>query len=350
MSGAATCWPISQMAAQGWRFCPVRSGTRRRVVCLRPRCGRRGAVRLLTGRHAGRSSPAAVVSTPVRKALQVHAVAERERPPLPLPSLPRHRPPSRKCPTPRLRWKTPWAASWTAVEGRAVCPWVTWFIDVATKVIVGVAVTPHEPARDAVLAALRTGISRAEPYGPFGGLPTVVRVDWGKEFLCRTVSRALGGFAVPVDDLPAYKPYRGPGRPPGGEREGRLRAGPPGRQPDAPAQAHGTTLTDRAVHAMARLGDPGLQRQRHRRAGERARAAAAAIWAQVRPVLDIVLAAVDVVAVVYVMRGAFKRDHLLAEARRYLSYVLRGQPHSPSWTNRSCRASSATTPAWPADG
>ncbi|MFJ6701141.1 Mu transposase C-terminal domain-containing protein, partial [Streptomyces sp. NPDC091272] len=36
----------------------------------------------------------------------------------------------------------------------------------------------------------------------------VVRVDRGKEFLCRTVSRALGMFAVPVDDLPAYKPYR----------------------------------------------------------------------------------------------------------------------------------------------
>lgn len=94
------------------------------------------------------------------------------------------------------------------VEGSAVCPWVTWFIDVATKAIVGVAVTPHQPARDAVLAALRTGISRIEPYGPFGGLPGVVRVDRGKEFLCRTVERALGAFAVPVHDLPAYKPYR----------------------------------------------------------------------------------------------------------------------------------------------
>nr|WP_244943633.1 transposase family protein [Streptomyces inhibens] len=94
------------------------------------------------------------------------------------------------------------------VEGQAVCPWVTWFIDVATKVIVGVAVTPHEPARDAVLAALRTGISRAGPYGPCGGLPGRVRVDRGKEFLCKAVSRALGGFAVPVEDLPAYTPYR----------------------------------------------------------------------------------------------------------------------------------------------
>lgn len=63
------------------------------------------------------------------------------------------------------------------------------------------------------------------------------------------------------------------------------------------------------------------------RLAERARAAAAAVWARVRPVVDIALAAVDVVAVVYVMRGAFKRHHLLAEARRHLSYVLRGRPH-----------------------
>lgn len=65
------------------------------------------------------------------------------------------------------------------------------------------------------------------------------------------------------------------------------------------------------------------------RLAERARAAAAAVWARVRPVVDIALAAVDVVATVYVMRGAFKRHHLLAEARRHLAYVLRGRPHSP---------------------
>jgi putative transposase len=95
-----------------------------------------------------------------------------------------------------------------SLDGTGVCPWVTWFIDVASKVIVGVAVTPHQPARDAVLAALRTGISRVGPYGPYGGLPGRVRVDRGKDFLSKAVSRALGAFAVPVDDLPAYKPYR----------------------------------------------------------------------------------------------------------------------------------------------
>lgn len=65
------------------------------------------------------------------------------------------------------------------------------------------------------------------------------------------------------------------------------------------------------------------------RLAQRARAAAAAVWARVRPVVDVALAAVDAVAVVYVMRGAFKRHHLLAEARRHLSYVLRGRPHQP---------------------
>ncbi|MFB9540055.1 MULTISPECIES: MobF family relaxase [Streptomyces] len=65
------------------------------------------------------------------------------------------------------------------------------------------------------------------------------------------------------------------------------------------------------------------------RLAERARAAAAAVWARVRPVVDIALAAVDVAAVVYVMRGAFKRHHLLAEARRHLAYLLRGRPHQP---------------------
>ncbi|MEV5922352.1 MobF family relaxase [Streptomyces pseudogriseolus] len=70
------------------------------------------------------------------------------------------------------------------------------------------------------------------------------------------------------------------------------------------------------------------------RLAEQARATAAAVWARVRPVVDIALAAVDVVTVVYVMRGAFKRHHLLAEARRHLSYVLRGRPHEPGLDER----------------
>ncbi|MEU9471304.1 MobF family relaxase [Streptomyces avermitilis] len=74
------------------------------------------------------------------------------------------------------------------------------------------------------------------------------------------------------------------------------------------------------------------------RLAERARAAAAAVWARVRPVVDIALAAVDVVAVVYVMRGGFKRHHLLAEARRHLAYVLRGRPHRPGLDGKIVQA------------
>ncbi|MFI0777292.1 Mu transposase C-terminal domain-containing protein [Streptomyces sp. NPDC021212] len=93
------------------------------------------------------------------------------------------------------------------VEDDLAQPCVTWFIDCATKVIMGVAVTPHAPSRDAVLAALRMALDRAEPFGPAGGLPGLVRVDRGKEFLSPTVASALGAFAVPVVDLPAYNPH-----------------------------------------------------------------------------------------------------------------------------------------------
>ncbi|WP_377266748.1 Mu transposase C-terminal domain-containing protein [Peterkaempfera sp. SMS 1(5)a] len=93
------------------------------------------------------------------------------------------------------------------VEDELAQPWVTWFIDCATKVIMGVAVTPHAPSRDAVLAALRMALDRSEPFGPAGGLPALVRVDRGKEFLCSSVTSALGAFVVTVVDLPAYSPY-----------------------------------------------------------------------------------------------------------------------------------------------
>jgi putative transposase len=93
------------------------------------------------------------------------------------------------------------------VDGRLVKPWVTWFIDCATNVITGVAVTPGVPSRESILAALRAAISTEAPYGPAGGLPQVVRVDRGKDFLSTTVAAACAVFAVRVDDLPGYAPF-----------------------------------------------------------------------------------------------------------------------------------------------
>jgi putative transposase len=96
------------------------------------------------------------------------------------------------------------------LDGELVFPWVTWFIDCATGAVPGAAITPHQPSRDAILAALRVALSRDKdptgPYGPVGGLPSLVRIDRGADFLSSTVADALGHFAVPVQDLPAYRP------------------------------------------------------------------------------------------------------------------------------------------------
>ncbi|GAA3914535.1 hypothetical protein GCM10023084_77730 [Streptomyces lacrimifluminis] len=58
---------------------------------------------------------------------------------------------------------------------------------------------------------------------------------------------------------------------------------------------------------------------------QRCRTAGAAIRARVDPHVDAVLAAVDVAAVVFTVRGKCARRHVLAEARRHLLETLRGQ-------------------------
>lgn len=99
------------------------------------------------------------------------------------------------------------AAVLVDVEGKARRPWITWFTDCATNAITGVAVTPGDPSRESVLAALRSAVLRDGPYGPFGGLPEKVRVDRGKDFLSRTVTAAFDLLDVTVEDLPAYTPH-----------------------------------------------------------------------------------------------------------------------------------------------
>ncbi len=93
------------------------------------------------------------------------------------------------------------------VDGTARRPWITWFTDCATNAITGVAITPGDPSRESVLAALRSAVLREDPYGPFGGLPEKVRVDRGKDFLSRTVTAAFDLLDVTVEDLPAYTPH-----------------------------------------------------------------------------------------------------------------------------------------------
>jgi len=77
---------------------------------------------------------------------------------------------------------------------------------------------------------------------------------------------------------------------------------------------------------------------------EYARAAAAAIRAQVAAVVDVALAAVDVAATVFVMNdgGRFHRRHLLAEARRHLALVLRGRRREPGLDDQIVAAAIST--------
>lgn len=66
---------------------------------------------------------------------------------------------------------------------------------------------PGYPSRESVLAGLRSAVLREEPCGPCGGLPEMVRVDRGKDFLSRTVTAAFDLLDVTVEDLPAYTPH-----------------------------------------------------------------------------------------------------------------------------------------------
>ncbi|MFD3647999.1 hypothetical protein ACFWVT_12055 [Streptomyces cyaneofuscatus] len=58
---------------------------------------------------------------------------------------------------------------------------------------------------------------------------------------------------------------------------------------------------------------------------DRCRVVGAVLRPRVDPVVDTALAAVEVAAVVFTVRGNFARRHVLAEARRHLLETLRGQ-------------------------
>ncbi|MFF3403547.1 Mu transposase C-terminal domain-containing protein [Streptomyces sp. NPDC002659] len=99
------------------------------------------------------------------------------------------------------------ASLWVNVEGHPSKPWITWFIDHATAVICGVAITPHTPSREAILAAVRDAVLCGGHHRPFGGIPIRVRVDRGRDFLSTAVDTALKAFGTELIILPPYSPY-----------------------------------------------------------------------------------------------------------------------------------------------
>ncbi|MGW2786655.1 Mu transposase C-terminal domain-containing protein [Streptomyces populi] len=99
------------------------------------------------------------------------------------------------------------ASVWVNVDGRRSKPWITWHIDHATAVICGLAITPHTPSRDAILAATRDAVLCGGHHRPFGGVPRKIRVDRGRDFLSKSVDDALKKFGTELIVLPPYSPH-----------------------------------------------------------------------------------------------------------------------------------------------
>jgi putative transposase len=99
------------------------------------------------------------------------------------------------------------ASVFVTVDGRRLKPWITWFVDHATAVICGLAITPHQPSQDAVLAAARDAILCGGHHRPFGGVPAKVRIDRGRDFLGRCVDEAFKKFGTELIVLPPYSPH-----------------------------------------------------------------------------------------------------------------------------------------------
>ncbi|MGW4937053.1 Mu transposase C-terminal domain-containing protein [Streptomyces sp. NPDC004166] len=99
------------------------------------------------------------------------------------------------------------ASVWVNVDGRRSKPWITWFIDHATLVVCGLAITPHTPSQEAVLAAARDAILCGDHHRPFGGIPRKIRVDRGRDFLSDSVDEAFKKFGTELIVLPPYSPH-----------------------------------------------------------------------------------------------------------------------------------------------
>ena len=91
-------------------------------------------------------------------------------------------------------------------RGRAVAPWLTMFIDDATRVITGWAIgltPPHRHRAD--LAA--DGDARSAAYGVAHGVPSLLRLDQGLEFAAAAVTTATSALGTETAQMPGYHPH-----------------------------------------------------------------------------------------------------------------------------------------------
>ncbi|MBX7554391.1 Mu transposase C-terminal domain-containing protein [Streptomyces sp. tea 10] len=95
---------------------------------------------------------------------------------------------------------------WVNVNGTARKPWLTLFVNCSNTGICGWAVTPHTPSSQAIIAAIHSAVRRGGPHGPFGGVPKLIRVDRGADFLSKAVAHTLQTLAVRRVELPPRRP------------------------------------------------------------------------------------------------------------------------------------------------
>jgi putative transposase len=96
----------------------------------------------------------------------------------------------------------------------SVKPWVTVFIDVSTKVVMGWAIDVR-PTETTVTCALRRALQTTpfrsvgeEPEVVFGGAPTTVVLDNGLEFAAGGLTAAAAELSISLDWCPPYTPHR----------------------------------------------------------------------------------------------------------------------------------------------
>ncbi|WP_329240840.1 hypothetical protein OG223_00750 [Streptomyces sp. NBC_01478] len=95
---------------------------------------------------------------------------------------------------------------WVNVAGTARKPWLTLFVNCSNSGICGWAITPHTPSSQAIIVAIHSALQRGGPHGPFGGIPKLVRVDRGADFLSKAVAQTMGALAVRRVELPPRRP------------------------------------------------------------------------------------------------------------------------------------------------
>lgn len=92
---------------------------------------------------------------------------------------------------------------------KPVCLWLTWFIETYSRAVAGFcfSVSP-QPSQAEVLTALFQAIRIDETRGPFGGIPEVIRVDNGLEFLADSVIEAGMALGIAVHVCDPYEPQQ----------------------------------------------------------------------------------------------------------------------------------------------